>query len=193
MVHSVPNFPPVEKYDYPETGSKYAQSFICLSLGANSLEDISQYMRYSQVTPYIANLPKNFEIICFGTISNSFMMKLLLIIAATWVPALSEKKSSKSDLSNGFRTEIDWVEWDKAVGVAKDLNKPIFLLIHKTWCGACKGLKREFTTSSKMPELIELSEKFVMVNVEDDEEPEDDKYAPDGGYIPRILFLGREP
>ncbi|KAK5977538.1 Deoxyribonuclease II [Trichostrongylus colubriformis] len=61
LVHSVPNFPPPGKYDYPETGSKFAQSFVCLSLDANSLEDISQYMRYSQVTPFITNLPKNFE------------------------------------------------------------------------------------------------------------------------------------
>ncbi|VDP01451.1 unnamed protein product, partial [Heligmosomoides polygyrus] len=87
------------------------------------------------------------------------------------------------------KNEIDWVKWSNAIGVAKDLNKPIFFLIHKTWCGACSGLKREFKTSPKMSELIELSKKFVMVNVEDDEEPEDDKYAPDGGYIPRILFL----
>ncbi|KAK5977536.1 Deoxyribonuclease II [Trichostrongylus colubriformis] len=61
LVHSVPNFPPPGKYDYPETGSKFAQSFVCLSLDANFLEDISQYMRYSQVTPFITNLPKNFE------------------------------------------------------------------------------------------------------------------------------------
>ena len=41
-----------------------------------------------------------------------------------------------------------------------------------------------------MGDLIDISKKFVMVNVEDDEEPEDAKYSPDGGYIPRILFLG---
>ncbi|KAK5965861.1 ThioredoXin Domain Containing protein [Trichostrongylus colubriformis] len=121
--------------------------------------------------------------------SDGSTMKLLLIIVATWVSVFGAKKTSKADLSNGFRTDIDWVHWDNAIGVAKDLNKPIFLLIHKTWCGACKGLQREFSNSPKMSDLIELSKKFVMVNTEDDDEPEDEKYAPDGGYIPRILFL----
>lgn len=38
---------------------------------------------------------------------------------------------------------------------------------------------------------MQLASKFVMVNLEDDEEPDDDKYAPDGRYIPRLYFLGK--
>ncbi|XGW07839.1 hypothetical protein V3C99_010740 [Haemonchus contortus] len=63
LVHSVPNFPPSKSYDYPTTGTRFAQSFLCLSLDASYLEDISQYMRYSHVTPCMSNLPKPFELI----------------------------------------------------------------------------------------------------------------------------------
>ncbi|KAI6240825.1 hypothetical protein M3Y99_00389400 [Aphelenchoides fujianensis] len=71
----------------------------------------------------------------------------------------------------------------------KEQKKPVFLLVHKTWCGACKQLKNSFKTSPKRKEFVDLSRKFVMVNLEDDEEPEDDKYAPDGRYIPRLYFV----
>lgn len=37
--------------------------------------------------------------------------------------------------------------------------------------------------------LEQASESFVMVNLEDDEEPQDPEFKPDGGYIPRLLFL----
>ncbi|KAE9412171.1 hypothetical protein Angca_001807, partial [Angiostrongylus cantonensis] len=43
-------------------------------------------------------------------------------------------------LSHGFGEDIDWVPWENAVEKALDTNKPIFLLIHKTWCHACKGI-----------------------------------------------------
>ena len=34
-------------------------------------------------------------------------------------------------------------------------------------------------------QILELSAKFVMVNAGDEDEPKEDIYKPDGGYIPR--------
>jgi protein-disulfide reductase (glutathione) len=117
---------------------------------------------------------------------------LLLAVVALTVTAEGDAKENDEGLARGFGSDIDWVEWTKAVSIARDLNKPIFLLIHKTWCGACKTLKRSFETSPKREELVELSKEFVMVNTEDDEEPEHEEYSPDGRYIPRIFFLRKD-
>ncbi|CAJ0600396.1 unnamed protein product [Cylicocyclus nassatus] len=64
MVHSVPNFPPSRgKYSYPGSGAVYGQSFLCMSISSNSLEDVGQYMRYAHVNPYLTNLPKYHKIL----------------------------------------------------------------------------------------------------------------------------------
>ena len=83
------------------------------------------------------------------------------------------------------------------------------LIIHKSWCGACKKLKAVFADDQEVCEsalkpwrrkiilpkkkksifsfsqILDLSAKFVMVNAGDDDEPSEDLYKPDGGYIPR--------
>ena len=61
------------------------------------------------------------------------------------------------------------------------------MLVHKTWCGACKALKRAWNDDAA---IESLSAKFVMTNCEDDEEPDGEKWTPDGGYIPRLMFVG---
>uniref|UniRef100_A0A915BDL8 Thioredoxin domain-containing protein n=1 Tax=Parascaris univalens TaxID=6257 RepID=A0A915BDL8_PARUN len=115
------------------------------------------------------------------------LIELLLFVEVF----LEEQKNEikENDLAHGFGDDIEWVKWSEAKEQAKTLKKPIFLLIHKSWCGACQALKSTFRSSTDRDEFVKLSKEFVMVNTEDDEEPNDERYSPDGQYIPRIFFL----
>ena len=53
---------------------------------------------------------------------------------------VSRKLYFKTNL--GYGDDIDWIPWETAIETALEVDKPIFLLIHKTWCHACKGLFR---------------------------------------------------
>ena len=97
--------------------------------------------------------------------------------------------STEGAASNGSNDAIAWKTLDEAVASSKDSGKPIFLLIHKSWCGACKGLKKNFAGDAA---IEKLATEFEMVNTEDNDEPQGDQYQPDGGYIPRLLFLNSE-
>ncbi|GAB6029031.1 Thioredoxin domain-containing protein 12 [Chamberlinius hualienensis] len=104
----------------------------------------------------------------------------------TLMSIYSGSRVNAESLGRGLGDEIDWKTLDNGLQEAKDLNKPLMLIIHKSWCGACKSFRPKFAEST---EIKKLSKNFVMVNVEDNDEPSDEKYKPDGGYVPRILFL----
>lgn len=117
---------------------------------------------------------------------------LRAILAAFLVAHVNFRASaaeSKVSLANGWGDQYNWNPFSDAYTVAEQQDKPVMLIIWKTWCGACKSLRPKFAESGA---IAALANDFVMVNVVDDAEPPDVIYKPDGGYIPRILFIQKD-
>lgn len=88
-----------------------------------------------------------------------------------------------SGRDNGFGNSYIWAgSLESGLQIATNHKKPMMLIIHKSWCSACKNLKPKFAESS---DIQSLSKHFVMVNLVDEEEPHGIAFAPDGNYIPR--------
>jgi len=95
--------------------------------------------------------------------------------------------SATTDVGHGWGDSIQWRTFEQAKIESKEQNKPIMVILHKSWCGACKRLK-PLVAGSKT--LADISSKFVMVNAEDEEEPHSNgAFAVDGSYIPRVYFV----
>ncbi len=88
--------------------------------------------------------------------------------------------------SHGFNDAIAWRGFEEGFRVASEEQRPLMLVVHASWCSKCRLLKRLFRSDKQ---LIELSEQFVMVNVDQDEEPTVTQLGPDGTYLPRVLFF----
>ena len=93
-----------------------------------------------------------------------------------------------TNFSIDFNSQLEWVnDLNMAKKLAQQKGKPIFLLLYKPWCSICKIFSRELFDSDY---LVELSKKFVMVKIQEDINEEE--FAPDGTYVPRILFLSKD-
>ncbi|MCR9165006.1 MAG: thioredoxin family protein [Nannocystaceae bacterium] len=102
-------------------------------------------------------------------------------------PAPAPHRSASAD-AHGFGDKIPWEPFDGALAHAKRDGMPVMLVVHASWCKRCKELKPAFSDA----EIEALSQRFVMVNADQDLEPKVLEYAPDGDYIPRVVFLSPE-
>gem|GEM_PF-1668392 len=97
-----------------------------------------------------------------------------------------QKKRVASAPANGWGEHIAWRSLEEGRREAAESNMPLMLVVWTPWCSKCRALKKHFSTNT---DVQSLSEQFVMVNVDQDAVPQAETFAPDGTYIPRIVFF----
>ncbi len=88
----------------------------------------------------------------------------------------------------GLPDELAWRTLDEAKAEAKRDGRPIMLVVHTSWCPRCKELSKQLGND----ELVMLSERFAVVNLDQDNAPEAMDFSSSGTYVPRVLFLDAE-
>ncbi len=84
---------------------------------------------------------------------------------------------------------VVWHSYADGIAEAKKSGKPVCLIAFTEWCGHCKNYSAVFHD----PKVVEMSKKFVMIRLDQDQNKDVLKdFAPDGQYIPRTMFLSSE-
>lgn len=82
--------------------------------------------------------------------------------------------------------QVDWVPYAEGLAAGRARHVPIVLIFYTDWCPHCHNYSRLFHD----PELVRLSQRFVMIRVERDGSRDVSAlYDIDGEYIPRTFFL----
>ncbi|CAL8240555.1 unnamed protein product [Merluccius merluccius] len=101
--------------------------------------------------------------------------------------ALKEKiKIKPQKLSRGWGDRITWVQtYEEGLSTMMETKKPLMVIHHKDDCPFSQALKKVFETDKSIQRMAK--EDFVMLNLV--HETTDENLAPDGHYVPRILFV----
>ncbi len=104
---------------------------------------------------------------------------------ASVAPDVDQHLGPRADLEwNGGA--ISWQPLDEGLRRAKAENKPVCLVFHADWCPHCKTYSHVFDD----PRVVQKAREFVMILVNADHDMEaNKKYAIDGTYLPRTIFL----
>ncbi|TRY84205.1 hypothetical protein DNTS_025718 [Danionella cerebrum] len=96
------------------------------------------------------------------------------------------KKKTVQTLSRGWGDNITWVQtYEEGLAKAVKRNKPLMVIHHLEDCPHSIALKKAFAVHQSIQRLAKSD--FIMLNLV--HETTDANLAPDGFYVPRILFV----
>ena len=102
-------------------------------------------------------------------------------------PATSRARAAAAAGETWNAAQIDWQPYEAGLAKAKELKKPVCLVLFTNWCPHCRNYSHVFEDAR----IVERARQFVMIHLNADEEQDvAGRYAPDGGYVPRTFFLG---
>ena len=82
--------------------------------------------------------------------------------------------------------QVKWHPYEDGLKAATKDKKPVCLIVFTEWCPHCKNYSGVFHD----PKVVERAKSFVMIRIDQDKDKDvSKKYQPDGGYIPRTVFL----
>ncbi|XP_026151581.1 anterior gradient 1 [Mastacembelus armatus] len=97
-----------------------------------------------------------------------------------------KKKVKPQSLSRGWGDNISWAKsYEEGLRKMVKSQKPLMVIHHKVDCPYSQALKKAFVADETVQKLAK--EDFIMLNVV--EETNDKNLAPDGHYVPRIMFI----
>ncbi|KAH9503290.1 Thioredoxin domain-containing protein 12 [Bulinus truncatus] len=114
---------------------------------------------------------------------------MLKFASLVLTPFIKVAYATGSTNHRGWGEKFRWYTLEDGFEVAKSEKKPVMVIVHKQSCKACQHQKSWFSRSTA---ILNLSQSFVMVNLEQSEVPNDRRFSPDGTYVPRILFFDPE-
>ncbi|XP_071753951.2 anterior gradient 1 [Centroberyx gerrardi] len=113
---------------------------------------------------------------------------LFALLCVTWasVAAQKKEKAKPQTLSRGWGDTIAWVQtYEEGLAKMAKSKKPLMVIHHQQGCPHSQALKKAFVTQKSIQKMAK--EDFIMLNLV--HETTDKNLAPDGYYVPRIIFV----
>ncbi|MEQ1651193.1 MAG: thioredoxin family protein [Hyphomicrobium sp.] len=119
---------------------------------------------------------------------RSLFVTIACLIVLPFATAVARAAAPEhADLFNG--AEINWRDPKSGIYEATKTGKPVIMVMHATWCSACKRYRAVFKDAG----IVAASKDFVMILVDAEKEKEiNGAFSPDGTYVPRTLFIDTE-